>query len=163
MHAAGLPAVLRRLPGTVLPLHLLPGIPREPFLSEVRRRFAAQARWNPERGWLTPTGCGLAAGRPPVCYEFLCRTILEGQPSPLVQSGLAALAMLLTHAGRKASGRRHLVELTDLGTIHVGRLARQLAQARSLLIGMRERLEWGQAGGSGPDEAGGGAPSAPSR
>jgi hypothetical protein len=68
-----------------------------------------------------------------VCYEFLCRTILEAQPSAQMRSRLEALARLLTNAGRQAAGRRHLVEVTDLERINTGRLGKQLAQARSAL------------------------------
>jgi len=115
-----------------------------PFLAEVHRRFAPAARWDAALGWLTPTGCCLAAGRPPVCYEFLCRTILDAQPSPQARSRLEALAALLTDAGRRAAGRRHLVELTDLDRINAGRLTQQLAQARSWLDGLRKELQSNQ-------------------
>lgn len=108
-----------------------------PFLAVVRQRFAPTAGWDAALGWLTPTGCGLAAGRPPVCYEFLCQTILEAQPTPQDRSRLEILARLLTNAGRRAAGRRHLVELMDLDRINIGRMMTQLAQARSILEGFR--------------------------
>lgn len=111
-----------------------------PFLAAVHRRFAPGAQWDAAVGWLTPSGCSLGAGRPPVCYEFLCRTILEAQPSPRARSGLESLARLLTDAGRHAAGRHHLVELTDLDRINAARLTRQLAQARSLLDGLRAEI-----------------------
>ena len=111
-----------------------------PFLAEVYRRFAPGAHWDAALGWLTPAGCSLGAGRPPVCYEFLCRTILDAQPSPRARSGLESLARLLTDAGRHAAGRHHLVELTDLSRINVGRLTRHLAQARSTRDGLQTEL-----------------------
>jgi len=111
-----------------------------PFLAEVQRRFAPGARWDAALGWLTPTGCSLGVGRPPVCYEFLCRTILDAQPSAQARARLESLARLLTDAGRYAAGRRHLVELTDLERINAGRLTKQLAQARSLLDRLRAEM-----------------------
>ncbi|MBI5551546.1 MAG: hypothetical protein HY911_08565 [Desulfobacterales bacterium] len=115
-----------------------------PFLAEVRRRFAPGTRWDAALGWLTPTGCGLVAGRPPVCYEFLCRTILDAQPSPQARFRLEALAVLLTDAGRRAAGQGHLVEMTDLDRINAGRLTKQLAQARSFLDDLRKELRLNQ-------------------
>ncbi|MBI5064524.1 MAG: hypothetical protein HZB87_13910 [Desulfatitalea sp.] len=114
-----------------------------PFLASVRQRFAPTAGWDAALGWLTPAGCSLSAGRPPVCYEFLCRTILDVRATPQDRSRLETLARLLTHAGRNAAGRRHLVELTDLDLINAGRMMKQLAQARSMLEGLRGELQSG--------------------
>lgn len=111
-----------------------------PFLAAVRKRFAPEAGWHHALGWLIPTGCSLAAGRPPVCYEFCCRTILAAQPSALARTWLGTLSRILTDAGRNAAGRRHLVELADLQRINTARLTRQLARARSVLDGLREGL-----------------------
>jgi hypothetical protein len=104
---------------------------------EVRRLFAPEVDWNPALGWLTPTGCCLPTGRPPVCYEFICRAILDTQPSASERTRLETLAVLLTRAGRHAAGRRHLVELTDLHRLNAGRLLGQLTQARSVLEGLK--------------------------
>jgi hypothetical protein len=112
-----------------------------PFLARVRARFASSAHFDADVGWLTPAGCGLAAGRPPVCYEFLCRAIVEAQPSHQHLEVLNALTMLLTHAGRNALGRRHLVALENLDRFNNRRLLNQLMQARSVLGELNGALE----------------------
>mgnify|MGYP003493755220 CR=1 FL=1 len=112
-----------------------------PFLAHVRARFAPSAHFDAVVGWLTPAGCGLAAGRPPVCYEFLCRAIMEAQPTRQHLAALENLAMLLTRAGRNALGRRHLVALEDLNRLNSRRLWNQLMQARSVLDELHRALE----------------------
>jgi hypothetical protein len=112
-----------------------------PFLAHVRARFAPSAHFDAVVGWLTPAGCGLAAGRPPVCYEFLCRAIMEAQPTRQHLSALENLAMLLARAGRNAFGHRHLVALENLNRFNSRRLWKQLMQARSVLEELQGSLE----------------------
>jgi hypothetical protein len=50
-----------------------------PFLKCVRRHFVPDAVYDAANGWLTPAGCALPVGRPPVCYQFFCRAILATQ------------------------------------------------------------------------------------
>ncbi len=128
-----------------------------PFLQKVRNRFAPSATWDPKTGYLRENGCGLAAGRPPVCHEFICRLISEGQPDEAHRRALQKLGMILTQAGKNAFGKRHLVELNNLERLNFKRLACQLAQGRSVLC----RLDgfW-HADGQGSD--GPPAPAAPS-
>lgn len=104
-----------------------------PFLTLVRERFSARVKWDPGNGWLTPEGCGLAAGRPPVCYEFICTTILKAQWSTGHRQALGDLAMLMTQAGKKASGKSHLVELDQLERLNLRRLTIQFSQAEHAL------------------------------
>ena len=104
-----------------------------PFLQKVRNRFAPSATWDSKTGWLREDGCGLAAGRPPVCHEFICRWISERQPDEAHRRALQQLGMILTQAGKNAFGKRQLVELNDLERLNYNRLARQLAQGYSVL------------------------------
>lgn len=104
-----------------------------PFLTQVRQQFAAAAAWNDATGWLTPTGCGLPAGRPPVCYEFICAPIAGSQASAGHAQALDELAMLISRAGRAARGRRHLVELDALARLNLQRLASQFAAAGKIM------------------------------
>lgn len=113
-----------------------------PFLAAVRNRFAPAALWDPAAGWLTPTGCGLAAGRPPVCYEFLCGPILTAQTNVQPLSALKRLSMLITAAGRRARGNHHLVELSDLSRINPMRLLAQLDRSQAALTRLLE--QWGE-------------------
>jgi len=111
-----------------------------PFLIQVRIRFAPEVPWYEDRGWLGAEGCRLSAGRPPVCYEFLCDPLIAGLGTSRQRKTLGRLAMLLTTAGKSARGRRHLVELSDLDRLNHERLARQLAQARAELGDLRQML-----------------------
>jgi hypothetical protein len=114
-----------------------------PFLTSVRARFAPDAQWNPAAGWLTPHGCRLSVGRPPVCYEFLCHNLEAHQPTPLHREALQLLSKLMTHAGACARGRRHLVELNDLSRLNFKRLTVQFDRARATLIQLQRF--WGHA------------------
>lgn len=107
------------------------------FLARVAAHASPQSDYHAATGWLTPAGCGLKAGRPPVCYEFLClriTTALDGDP--LKRHALLAASMLMTHVGRRALGGRHLVTLTrrrDLARIRVERLMDRLDEAGAAL------------------------------
>lgn len=109
-----------------------------PFLAAVRNRFAPAALWDPATGWLTPTGCGLAAGRPPVCYEFLCGPILTARNGDQPLAALKQLSMLITAAGRRARGNHHLVALSELSRINLSRLSAQLTRSHEALTRLLE-------------------------
>jgi len=107
-----------------------------PFLALVRGRSGANAPWCPQRGCLGPQGCLLAAGRPPVCHEFLCQAILAAQPDDASRQRLRDLARLLTQAGQRALGGDHLVEIMTperLACVKPSRLAARLAMAEGRL------------------------------
>jgi hypothetical protein len=53
----------------------------------------------------------LKAGRPPVCHEFLCNTIVDEQATYLHKSVIKALSQLMTYIGKNALGGQHLVEV----------------------------------------------------
>jgi hypothetical protein len=113
------------------------------FLIRVREHFAPEVRWDPVVGWLTPAGCGLTAGRPPVCYEFLCRVLEACQPTERHFQALRMLARVITDAGKGAGGKLHLVELDELDRLNRRRLTTQLSRAREVL----DRLKHFWAGG----------------
>jgi hypothetical protein len=105
------------------------------FLKRVVRRHTPHAGFDSVHGWLGPDGCRLVAGRPPVCYEFLCRDIPHAiQGDPHRRHAMLTLSMLVTHLGKRAVGDRHLVELTDeaaLMRIAGSRFYARLAQAEA--------------------------------
>jgi hypothetical protein len=103
-----------------------------PFLDRVRRHFAPDAVYDAVHGWLTPVGCALPVGRPPVCYQFICRTILDAQSTAQSRYAIAILSNLVGHAGKKALGRKHVVELeaaAQLKRINLSRIEKQLEEA----------------------------------
>ncbi len=115
------------------------------FLTKVVQRFAPDARFDAAFGWLSPAGCTLVAGRPPVCYEFLCRDIPDAASlDPDRRHAMQALSMLVTHVGRRSIGGRHLVEITcesELYRIEPDRCMSRLDQAQAGLQAVVEILD----------------------
>ena len=101
------------------------------------RRFSPRAVFDKKCGWLSPKGCTLVAGRPPVCYEFLCGDIPDAVSADSHRRrAMLALSMLVTHVGRRVFGGRHLVEATNAGgltRIHGERFAARLEEAEAAL------------------------------
>ena len=83
------------------------------FLRRVRKISRPAISYSQVSGWLTPTGCALRCGRPPVCYQYLCDPILQSQPSGLHRYVIEVLAQLIGHVGKNALGSCHLVEIMD--------------------------------------------------
>ena len=122
------------------------------FLSLIRTREEPGESFSDSYGWLTPTGCLLKIGRPPVCYEFLCDDIMHSMPDDDARFALRTLGMLITYVGRKAIGTRHLVELLnpdDLLRLRYERFHARLATAQTALEDIEEYFS----SGAFPDEA----------
>ena len=103
------------------------------FLSLLISRYPPDIPFSGQYGWLTKTGCALAVGRPPVCYEFLCDRMLDAPPAPLHRYAMNVLSKLMSHVGRRAVGRSHLVEIldpSDLSAINPDSFGRRLTEAR---------------------------------
>ena len=108
-----------------------------PFLSLIRERFPASAPYSEKQGWLTPKGCVLRVGRPPVCYEFFCNRIISAQPSAQDRKNLEQLGFLISRMGKNALGSRHLVEIMTSEKLHKVRFSRfekRLRDAEEILI-----------------------------
>ncbi len=105
------------------------------FLTLVARRFSHRSVFSLTHGWLSPTGCTLVAGRPPVCYEFLCRDVSDAvSGDPHRRSALLVSSLLITHVGKRAIGGRHVVEAThaaDLNRIKPERFMTRLHEAQA--------------------------------
>ena len=105
-----------------------------PFLSHILEEYPPATNYSTESGWLTPTGCGLLMGRPPVCYEFLCDAIVVPQQSKFDRYVIKILSTLITHIGKNAAGGRHFVELLqkyDLQRVRALRFEKKLEEART--------------------------------
>ena len=103
------------------------------FLSLLIYKNPPNAPFSEIEGWLTKTGCALAVGRPPVCYEFLCDRVLDARPTPLYRYAMVVLSKLVSHVGRRAAGRSHLIEimdLSDLSTINPDSFGCRLSEAQ---------------------------------
>jgi hypothetical protein len=122
------------------------------FLARVAKRYLPHAGFDPVHGWLGLDSCSLVAGRPPVCYEFLCRDIPDTMHGdPLRRHATLTLSMLVTHLGKRPVGGRHLVELTNetaLIRIAESRLSAHLSQAEAAFNAVGGLLD-----GELPDDA----------
>jgi hypothetical protein len=115
-----------------------------PFLDRVRRHFVPHAVCDAVHGWLTPTGCALTVGRPPVCYQFFCSTIQDAQPAAQSRYAIAILCNLVGHVGKKACGPKHIVEVEDasqLKRINLPRFEKQLNEAAGAFELVRAYLD----------------------
>ena len=104
------------------------------FLLLLNKKFYPASEYSKKNGWLTETGCILSAGRPPVCYEYLCNSIMEVQPDDMHRYFINVLSMLVSHIGKYAIGRRHLVEILDgkeLKKLKTTRFKKQLNEAEA--------------------------------
>jgi hypothetical protein len=105
------------------------------FLASVAGRFPPRSLFSHIHGWLGPTGCTLVAGRPPVCYEFVCRPIVDAVAGdPLRHHALLVASMVMTHVGKRAIGGHHVVEATqaaDLKRIKTERFLTRLNEAEA--------------------------------
>lgn len=105
------------------------------FLARVAERFSPGSVFSHANGWLRETGCSLVAGRPLVCYEFLCRSISDAViGDPHRYHALMVTSMVITYVGKKAIGGRHLVEATqtaDLRRIKAQRFLTRLDEAET--------------------------------
>ncbi len=70
-------------------------------------------QFDENRGWLASNGCRISAGRPPLCYEFLCDKIFENTHPGSFSRSFKELSKLLSLAGKNALGNRHLVTLSS--------------------------------------------------
>ena len=87
-----------------------------------------------QKDWLSEAGCILSVGRPPVCYEFLCDTILDAQQTGMQRYGMMILSKLISHIGKRALGTKHLIEVmkpADLKKIRYSRFEKRLSEARN--------------------------------
>lgn len=95
----------------------------------------ALSQYDDSKGWLLSDGCRLNAGRPPVCYEYLCNKIMEKISTGAYMDNLKGIASLPALAGKNALGNRHLITLSPeqiLKRINFAKLRRQIAKSVNL-------------------------------
>jgi len=105
-----------------------------PFLFSLLNKYSHQLYNNTQKAWLSEAGCKLSVGRPPVCYEFLCNTILGAQQTGMHRYAMIVLSKLISHIGKRALGSRHLIEVmdpADLKKIKYSRFKKRLSEARN--------------------------------
>jgi hypothetical protein len=105
-----------------------------PFLFLLVQKYSHQVSYRTQKDWLSEAGCRLSVGRPPVCYEFLCRNILDAQKTGMQRYAMIILSKLISHIGKRALGPRHLIEVmtpADLKKIRYSRFEKRLSEARN--------------------------------
>jgi hypothetical protein len=105
-----------------------------PFLCLLLKKYSHQVTNYTQKAWLSEAGCKLSVGRPPVCYEFLCGTILDARQTEIQRYAMIVLAKLICHIGKRALGSRHLIEvmdLADLKKVRYSRFEKRLSEARN--------------------------------
>ena len=115
-----------------------------PFLRRLRQHFVPEAVYDSERGWLTSGGCALPVGRPPVCHQYLCDSILSIRPGTDFRYAITLFSNLVNHIGKNARGRKHIVELqeaSELKRINLARLEKQLDEADAAFKRVRPYLD----------------------
>lgn len=103
-----------------------------PFLNLLKINFQQSTRFSTGAGWLAATGCTLFFGRPPVCYEFICNTILDAQPTIAHEYVAQILSKLISYIGKNAVGGSHIVEImseSKLQRINITRFKKRLGEA----------------------------------
>jgi hypothetical protein len=86
----------------------------------------------------------LPVGRPPVCHQYLCDTLLRLRPEPDFRYAQTILSNLVNHVGKKALGRKHIVELqeaSELERINFTRIEKQLGEAENAFQLVRTYLK----------------------
>ncbi len=105
-----------------------------PFLFLLSKNHCLEISCRTQKFWLNESGCQLSVGRPPVCYEFLCGTILDAQQTGMHRYAMMVLAKLISHIGKRALGSSHLIEIMDpddLKKVRYSRFQKRLSEARS--------------------------------
>jgi hypothetical protein len=116
------------------------------FLSLLRDRYCPAAVFTDQFGWQGGNGCDLTVGRPPICYAFFCREILDDCALPRERDLLTALGRLMEEVGRNALGEQSLVDIRtpdNLRRVATERILQQLARARDALAVIRASMETG--------------------
>jgi hypothetical protein len=99
--------------------------------------------FNEQQGWLSPGGCRLKVGRPPVCYEFFCEAIINGEHNHHRRKSLKILGGLVGFAGLKALGNRHLITLSQFeiqNRLRFEKLGHRLETAEIIFSECQEEL-----------------------
>jgi hypothetical protein len=107
-----------------------------PFLTLLSSTIQQNKTYSIGAGWLTSTGCALSAGRPPVCYQYSCKTIMDALPDGRHRYIFQVLSDLVHHIGKRSLGNRHLVEIMDsaqLKNVKAERIGKRLTEARRAL------------------------------
>jgi len=107
-----------------------------PFLRLVIRSCGPRVRWDKNTGWMSPDGCRLTVGRPPVCHAFFCRAIAASRTSEAQRTALELISNLMTVIGRHALGSRHLIEVEQLDRIDTQRLSNRFESGHALLAAL---------------------------
>ena len=90
------------------------------FLSKLIEK--QRSRYDTQNGWTSPSGCRLDYGRPLVCYEFFCESILRSYL--FNAANIQKIINDFASVGNKAHGNTHLLCIDNLGIISPTKIKR---------------------------------------
>jgi len=117
------------------------------FLAKLHGYKLGTPAFDERHGWLNEKGCGIVLGRPAVCYEFFCEHVLNSQRSDMHRYVLKTLGRLVSHIGKNALGRKHLLEIQnekELEKVPAERFCEQLNEGKSAVEHIRYFYENGE-------------------
>lgn len=117
------------------------------LLKKLHGEKRSSSRFSDRYGWLTPQGCSLALGRPPVCYEFFCEEILHHLPDDTHRYILKTLGKLVSHVGRDSSGKNYLIEIRteeELDQVDLAPFYERVSEAKAALAHIRTFYDHGE-------------------
>jgi len=119
------------------------------FLSRVAVLRDPEDGFSENYGWLDVNGCLLQRGRPPVCYDFFCHELRESFGGELDQYVMQVIGRVLSFAGSRALGSRHLTELSDseLAVMNTDRVLNQIKLGHEAVEAVEDffsNKEWGE-------------------
>ncbi len=116
------------------------------FLTFLRSVCCPGVVFTDQFGWQGVGGCELRVGRPPVCYEFYCREILECFPRPYERYLMRVLGSLIAYVGKDAAGCVSLVAIRTreaLRTVDAAQVLERIGHACAALGAVQDYMECG--------------------
>jgi hypothetical protein len=89
------------------------------------------ARYDARNGWMGPSGCRLAYGRPLVCYEFFCDDISRRHSFQNIK--ITEIVHAFTTIGARAHGSKHLLCIENLDIISSEKIEKMISKTGSVM------------------------------
>lgn len=118
------------------------------FLKKLlQRQNIKESEMDDRYGWLDVNGCILKYGRPPVCYSFYCKEVLQKFHDDEAREAALILGRLIYHIGQNALGGWHLVEImneVDLDRVDFEGIVKRMREAGAALNVIKQYMMSGR-------------------
>ena len=91
-----------------------------------------EIRYDPQKGWISPLGCRLSYGRPPVCYEFFCEGISKSEM--FQAANIRKIAHEFVSVGNKARGKTHLICIDNLDLLSATKMDKMISKIKGMAV-----------------------------